>query len=336
MFDGMAQLFDSIPLEYTTHVGQATLDFGGHAEVIDVVAGPTPVFRVSGSGGDTSGATSASCGYDIVIGDLMIVFVIASGNTNTAPTCDDDAGGTYTLIDTAAWGAGANMLSLFVRNSIVASSVFVTITATVGANTAMELGAVSFTGMTRVGADAISQFTILENQTAATTPTPVFTAAVGTASTTITCLASTAVTLPTPTLWTEVVYTGEPTPNTFMSIAERESGFTGTSLAYGGTCSLAYSVIALELKSTVTTITPATRGSNIATIAVAAQHAITDLSHVEAWMMMDSTATHNAYEHSMVPIRLTCGTLWAGHGFTITGVSDWLLTGTFTVRWGWL
>jgi hypothetical protein len=56
-------------------------------------------------------------------------------------------------------------------------------------------------------------------------------------------------------------------------------------------------------------------------------------------MMADTTvsgaAGHNAEEHKLLPIKLTCGALVAGTGFTIFGVTEFRLTSTFQVRWVW-
>ena len=76
-------------------------------------------------------------------------------------------------------------------------------------------------------------------------------------------------------------------------------------------------------------------GTNVVTVAVTGQTGITTSSHAEAWLMGDSTASHNDYEHSIVPIKLTCGSLINNTGFTITAVSEWRLTGTFTAHWVW-
>jgi hypothetical protein len=60
---------------------------------------------------------------------------------------------------------------------------------------------------------------------------------------------------------------------------------------------------------------------------------------VEAFMMADSTVSgsvgHNAEEHKLVPIRLVCGNISAGVGFTIWAETEWRLTSTFQVRWVW-
>lgn len=77
-------------------------------------------------------------------------------------------------------------------------------------------------------------------------------------------------------------------------------------------------------------------GTNIATVNVTGQTGISNTSGVEAYLMgLDTTADHNAVEHSIVPLRLSCTAITAGTGFTIQGSSDWRLTGTFKVRWVW-
>jgi len=79
----------------------------------------------------------------------------------------------------------------------------------------------------------------------------------------------------------------------------------------------------------------ATPGTNQVSVAVTGQTTIVAGSTASAFLMYDSTATHNIEEHSIVPMRLVCGTIVAGVGFTIYAFSEWRLTGTFTVRWSW-
>jgi hypothetical protein len=78
-------------------------------------------------------------------------------------------------------------------------------------------------------------------------------------------------------------------------------------------------------------------GTNIVETAVTGQASITTGAHVEAFLMGESTATHNNYEHLIVPmsIRVDKATIVAGIGFTIIASTDWRLTGTFTVHWVW-
>jgi len=76
-------------------------------------------------------------------------------------------------------------------------------------------------------------------------------------------------------------------------------------------------------------------GTNFVTVVVTGQASIGVNSHVEAFLMGSTTATHNAIEHMIVPIRLSCGDIVAATGFTIYASTDFRLTGTFTVHWVW-
>lgn len=82
-------------------------------------------------------------------------------------------------------------------------------------------------------------------------------------------------------------------------------------------------------------------GTNITSVVVTGQTGIVPGSFAEAWMMADSTADpvfgtgHNAEEHKLAPIKLTCGDLVPGTGFTIWAETEWRLTSTFQVRWVW-
>lgn len=65
---------------------------------------------------------------------------------------------------------------------------------------------------------------------------------------------------------------------------------------------------------------------------------VTDIGEdamAEAFVMLDATADHSADEHAIAPIKLTCGDVVAGVGFTIRAVSAWRLTGAFNVRYVW-
>ena len=80
----------------------------------------------------------------------------------------------------------------------------------------------------------------------------------------------------------------------------------------------------------------ATPGTNHVSVAVTGQGAIGANDHVEAFMQgNDSTATHNVYEHMIVPIRLSVSDIIAGTGFTINAITELRLDGTFKCRWAW-
>ena len=78
-------------------------------------------------------------------------------------------------------------------------------------------------------------------------------------------------------------------------------------------------------------------GTNVVSVAVTGQTPFLSSSRITLWMSGDdSTATHNGYEHMVVPIRLNATGIVAGVGFTVNGITDWRLDGTFTVRWSWV
>lgn len=80
-------------------------------------------------------------------------------------------------------------------------------------------------------------------------------------------------------------------------------------------------------------------GTNVVTTAVTGQSAISATSKIELYLMgTDSTATHNAIEHQMLPLgglSLTAISVTAGTGFTAQAMSNLRLTGTFTARFVW-
>lgn len=79
-------------------------------------------------------------------------------------------------------------------------------------------------------------------------------------------------------------------------------------------------------------------GTNIVQTVVTGQASIGSGSKVEIYMMgTDSTATHNAYEHALLPLdlALSCVAISAGTGFTAQAATQQRLTGTFTARFVW-
>lgn len=79
-------------------------------------------------------------------------------------------------------------------------------------------------------------------------------------------------------------------------------------------------------------------GTNIAQTTVTGQGSISATSKVEIYLMgTDSTATHNTYEHAILPLdlALSCISIAAGTGFTAQAASQLRLTGTFQARFVW-
>lgn len=76
-------------------------------------------------------------------------------------------------------------------------------------------------------------------------------------------------------------------------------------------------------------------GTNVTTVAVTGQTGILSTSKIIVNINPIATATHNAFEHMFVSIRLSASDIIAGTGFTIYAITDLRLTGTFNVQWRW-
>jgi hypothetical protein len=91
-------------------------------------------------------------------------------------------------------------------------------------------------------------------------------------------------------------------------------------------------------QGTVTFNFGAAPGTNVVTTAVT-DASIGASSKVEIYLMgTDSTATHNAYEHQLLPlggISLSPISVTAGVGFTAQAATLLRLTGTITARYVW-
>ena len=80
----------------------------------------------------------------------------------------------------------------------------------------------------------------------------------------------------------------------------------------------------------------ATPGTNFVSVDVTGQAAITGTSKVKAYKAIQATATHNEYEHIVVPLNLSVGNIVAGTGFTVYATTDLRLDGTFNINWEWV
>ena len=85
-----------------------------------------------------------------------------------------------------------------------------------------------------------------------------------------------------------------------------------------------------------------TPGSTSCNVVITGQAAIPSTASVKAWMNADNTGTgplytdgHNSAEHELVTIKLTCGSIVPGTGFTIYATTDLRLDSTFKVHWSW-
>jgi hypothetical protein len=76
----------------------------------------------------------------------------------------------------------------------------------------------------------------------------------------------------------------------------------------------------------------ATPGTNmiVTTVALAS---VQTASIINVFMASEATTTHNAYEHSIVPMKLTAGNIVNGVSFDIIAMTELRLTGTFKVKY---
>ena len=78
--------------------------------------------------------------------------------------------------------------------------------------------------------------------------------------------------------------------------------------------------------------------SQVATTTITGLASITAGSHVEAWIMGDSTADHSAYAHQYAlgpHITLTCGDVVAATGFTVHAFADIDVRGVVAFHYVW-
>ncbi len=233
-------------------------------------------YRSSAAGGATSGTSDRTVVITPAVGDLIIVAVCLSGNTNDVPTMTDNNGfGTYDRILCVPWSASANRLAVFVRTALMVNTTSTTITCASGSNTAGELVAVAVAGMTRAGTSAIRSSGSQSNQATSTTPAPALSQTSLTGNLTICGVGSGDTTTTFPTNWSERQDVSQATPTTALEIATRDSGFVGTTITFGATQSTVYASFALELDGSAAPISgtleqtvPAVTSSATATLEV--------------------------------------------------------------------
>lgn len=207
-------------------------------------------YRTSTAGGGTTGTSDRSGGaITPVANDLFIVVGNFAANTNTAPTCTDGNGGTYTLIFAVTYNGGADMCCAFVRNQPLPNTTNTTVTVATGSNTAGEILTLAFSGALRYGAAAIRQWAT-ETGAATATPAPAFALAALTNNCTIAGCGNGTTTgsvLVPNAGWTERHDAAQASPTTGHEVATRDSGFTGTTVTAGGTSASAYAAYVIEL-----------------------------------------------------------------------------------------
>jgi len=206
-------------------------------------------YRAGNSAGGTSGSGEITVALTPAVGDLFFVIYMVSGNTNDAPTCTDDNGGTYTLLQCAKLKSSADRLSVFVRNQLLTNTTSTTCSPIAGANTSRNAHVIAFSGMSKVGAAAIKQSAKTENGAAAGTPAVTLGASADTNNALVYVVGNgtNPAGMTTPTGFTERADTGQNTPSIGLENCTANSGITIATITSGSTSASAFGAIAVEL-----------------------------------------------------------------------------------------
>ena len=180
---------------------------------------------------------------------LLVVLVVASATVDPGDVTSD-VGITFTKVTSALFNASADTLYVFVANQLSGEeNPTVTFDCTGDNATGAIIGVAIVTGMSKTGAAAIRQSKIVQNQAAGGTPAVTFDAACLTGSITLGLVGnkSSPAGVVHPAGWTERYDSGYSLPTTGGEIITRDSGFTGTTITWGGTSATAFGVIGVEL-----------------------------------------------------------------------------------------
>lgn len=221
-------------------------------------------FNVRGTfiGGNTTSGTNPTVVAVPAVNDLFLVFCVANGNTNAAPTCaDGNTGGTYTLIGTALKNTSADIISCFIRDALVPNTTSTTVTVTIGAHTATEVCVYAISGA-QSGVTAVVQSAFQANQASGTAPAPTFAAAAGVQNLIISFVgngtnpAGPAVTAGTYPVWTRNQNVGQTACG--LAVETTPNGFTGTTVTWGSASASAFASGLIEIG-----FVPTTAGLNV-------------------------------------------------------------------------
>lgn len=214
-------------------------------------------FRVATA--DTTALSAyPAASFTPAIGDLIVVFVAASG-TVAAGTCSSTGSGatTFSLVTSGTANGAADTNYCFISNTYVTDTDghVVTFDCTGDPATGAIVACFTVSDVPRVGLDAIRQ-SAKQDTTAAGTPAPAFGAAALTGNPTLGMVGNgtNPAGMTPPTSWTESsgADVGYGTPATGLEAVFRNSGFTGTTVTWGSASASAFGSIIIELDLSAT------------------------------------------------------------------------------------
>jgi hypothetical protein len=209
---------------------------------------------------DTGNTPNASGAFTPAVGDLLIVFVLASATVENPGALTSSVGGfTFTQAARVAYGGSTHTGYCFVSDALVSSAISQTVTFDpVDPANGTVIFVCRVSGISKTGATAIRQSITRPNVGAGTDTTPdvTFGASCLTGNPTLVFICmdngATSANITEPTGWAEAADTGYLTPNMGAEYATRDSGFTGTNVAWGSTIALAWGAIGVEIDASAT------------------------------------------------------------------------------------
>ncbi len=208
------------------------------------------------------------------VGDMIFIVTAHSGYTgSTAPTDNNtDGGGTYSLVNSALKNVSADIVQVWKRDrpiGVAASTVF---THAPGTTTGGGLVVIKSAGGNKSGAAAVVKSAASANQAAGGTPTVAMGSAISTNNAVLGVVFNTSNLTTNVTErsgFTEIVDAGYATPSSGLEVMTRNSGETGSSIAWGSTTATAYGAIVVEIDASLlpaaTSLTDDFTGSTIDT-----------------------------------------------------------------------
>lgn len=192
------------------------------------------------------------------VGDLAVVFVGITDETNTNWIISDSLGGTWTKIRREQKGNGADIYECWVRDTRFTATTTYTVTMShaSGQASGCSMRVFQITGITRSGIDAIRSQGGQTQQSANTTPAPVMDNAALTANPVITANLNQSNSNGTaiPAGSTGYGNGGYGVPTTGHRGAFFNSGFTSATVTWGGNSATVFASLAIEIEISATPI----------------------------------------------------------------------------------
>jgi hypothetical protein len=226
--------------------------------------------------GDTTNASTYATGaFTPAAGDLLVAIAGCSTTVDAGAYTSNDAGKTYSLVDSGVClvAAANSTLYAFVGDQAAgAVEQTGTMDVTGDAASGCAQAILQVAGMSKFGASAIRQFKSADNQTAGTAPTITFDAPCLTGNPTIMAIyGPSATNVTAPDGWTQIAAPDHATPTAGIVVWARDSGFTGDTITAGGTFAVAHAIVAIELDASA----PASSDTITAPTYGAAPHTLT-------------------------------------------------------------